>query len=119
VIGEVALRFLLGGAIVSLFAVIGEMFKPKTFAGLFGAAPSVAIVTLGLAYHKHGAAYAGTEARSMLLGALAFLVYGAACVVTTQWRKMPVWLGAGLAWGAWAAAAFGPWTALHGTGGAG
>jgi uncharacterized membrane protein (GlpM family) len=119
VTGELALRVLLGGAIVSLFAAVGETVKPKTFAGLFGAAPSVAIVTLGMAFHKHGAEYAATEARSMLLGALAFFVYGAACIATTKWRKIPVWLGAGLAWGAWAVAASLPWAALRAAGGAG
>ena len=40
--GEIILRFILGGAIVSAFAAMGDMLKPKSFAGLFGAAPSVA-----------------------------------------------------------------------------
>jgi len=31
---------------VSAFAVIGDLFKPKSFGGLFGAAPSVALATL-------------------------------------------------------------------------
>jgi hypothetical protein len=42
------LRFLIGGTIVSVFALIGDVLKPKGFAGLFGAAPSVALATLGL-----------------------------------------------------------------------
>ncbi len=41
-------RFLVGGAIVSVFACLGDVLKPKSFAGLFGAAPSVALATLGL-----------------------------------------------------------------------
>ena len=40
-------RFLMGGMIVSLFASLGDVLKPKSFAGLFGAAPSVALATLG------------------------------------------------------------------------
>jgi hypothetical protein len=28
--------------------------RPKTFAGLFGAAPSVALATLGIAVYRHG-----------------------------------------------------------------
>jgi len=38
----------MGGMIVSLFASLGDVLKPKSFAGLFGAAPSVALATLGL-----------------------------------------------------------------------
>ena len=45
---EILIRFLIGGVVVSVFAVIGDILKPKSFAGLFGAAPSVALATLGL-----------------------------------------------------------------------
>ena len=45
---ETLLRFFIGGAVVSAFALLGDLFKPKSFAGLFGAAPSVALATLGL-----------------------------------------------------------------------
>ena len=72
---ELAIRFVVGGLIVAAFAVIGDMLKPKTFAGLFGAAPSVALATLGLAFAKEGGDYAGLEARSMLAGAVALGAY--------------------------------------------
>lgn len=36
---DVAIRFVVGGSIVSAFAIIGDILKPKSFAGLFGAAP--------------------------------------------------------------------------------
>jgi hypothetical protein len=72
---DVVIRFLVGGAVVSAFALIGDVFKPKSFAGLFGAAPSVALATLGLTIAKHGHAYAASEARSMVAGAVAFFVY--------------------------------------------
>lgn len=111
-IGELALRFVLGGIIVSFFAVVGELWKPKTFAGLFGAAPSVAIGTLGIAYFKNGPSYVAFEGRSMLVGAGAFLVYTTACIATLRWKSMPVWLGAALAWIAWAVAAFAMWKVL-------
>ncbi len=68
---ETIVRFLIGGIIVSAFAVFGNLFKPKTFAGLFGAAPSVAIATLILTVAKNGRSYAGTESRSMVAGAVA------------------------------------------------
>jgi hypothetical protein len=32
-------RFLIGGLVIALFASIGDVLRPKGFAGLFGAAP--------------------------------------------------------------------------------
>ena len=61
---ELVLRFLLGGAIVCAFALAGELFKPKRFSGMLGAAPSVALASLGLAFAEHGPGYVATEARS-------------------------------------------------------
>jgi len=52
---QILVRFLLGGAVVSAFAIIGDLLKPKSFAGLFGAAPSVALATLGLTVATEGA----------------------------------------------------------------
>jgi len=46
---QLVLRFVIGGRVVSLFAVLGDTLKPKSFAGLFSAAPSVALAPLGLA----------------------------------------------------------------------
>ena len=51
---ELAIRFVLGGVIVSAFAVIGDMLHPKSFAGIFGAAPSVALASLGLTFLTKG-----------------------------------------------------------------
>ena len=70
--GEIILRFILGGAIVSAFAAMGDMLKPKSLAGLFGAAPSVAIATLGLTLHIKGPAYCAVEGRSMIGGGSLF-----------------------------------------------
>jgi hypothetical protein len=68
-------RFFVGGIVVSAFAVLGDLLKPNSFAGLFGAAPSVALATLGLAIHERGTQFASIESRSMIAGALAFSVY--------------------------------------------
>ena len=116
-LGELAIRFVLGGAIVTAFAVVAEVFEPKTFAGMFGAAPSVALASLALAYAQHGGDYAATEARSMLVGALAFGLYAAACVAAVRQPRLPVWLGAAAAWAAWAAVALGGGFALLELGG--
>lgn len=106
VLGDLVVRFLLGGAIVSAFALLGTIFKPKTFAGLFGAAPSVGIATLGLAFHQRDASYAVVEARAMIFGTLGMLVYCAACIELAKRRALPVWLAAGLSWLSWLAVAF-------------
>jgi hypothetical protein len=71
-------RLVLCGAIVSLFALIGDIVRPKRFAGLFGGAPSVALATLALTVAESGAATASIEARSMILGRVGFVAY--ACI---------------------------------------
>jgi len=106
-LGELITRFVVGGAIVSLFAVIGEICRPKSFAGLFGAAPSVALTTIGIAIAQHGKDYAATEARSMVSGAIAFFIYaGVASWILMRYKRrslvttaalLPLWLGASLA----------------------
>jgi hypothetical protein len=76
---QILFRFVVGGFVVSLFAALGNILKPKSFAGLFGAAPSVALATLGLTIATNGRAYAAIEARSMILGAAAFCLYAEIC----------------------------------------
>lgn len=107
---DLIFRFLIGGAVVSFFAMFGDVLRPKSFAGLFSAAPSVALATLGLTIHKEGREYAALEAKTMLLGAAAFLIYAALVSFTLRRFKvsaitagvalMPVWfavsLGAGM-----------------------
>jgi Protein of unknown function (DUF3147) len=53
---QILVRFVVGGLVVSAFAIIGDLLKPKSFAGLFGAAPSVALATLSLTVAKEGRA---------------------------------------------------------------
>ena len=72
---EYAFRFLAGGFVVSAFAVLGDMLRPKSFAGLFGAAPSVALATLALTFWNEGAPYVSSEARAMVCGAMALAAY--------------------------------------------
>lgn len=106
-IGELLARFLIGGVIVSLFAVIAEMLRPKTFAGLFGAAPSVALATLGITIAGHGRRYAATEAHFMLFGAISFCCYAIAVSwMLRRWRPpalvatttlLPIWFAVSFA----------------------
>ena len=106
-LGELGLRFLIGGVIVTIFAILAEIFRPKSFAGLFGAAPSVALATIGITISENGKAYAAMEARSMLLGAIAFFCYASAAswllmrfkprALMATVALLPVWLGTSLA----------------------
>jgi hypothetical protein len=105
---ELLLRFVIGGMVVSLFSLVGDLFKPKSFAGLFCAAPSVALATLALTVHKDGRVFAAEESKAMLLGAVALGTYAfVVCRSLMHKRKamktalfaMPVWFGvAGVLW---------------------
>jgi uncharacterized membrane protein (GlpM family) len=105
-------RFLLGGMIVSVFAVVSDVLRPKSFAGLFGAAPSVALATLGLTLFTEGKEYAALEARSMIVGAGAFLVYAVVCVyfIGKKHRRTAPTTIAMLV--VWFVCAFGCWSVL-------
>lgn len=75
---DIIVRFFIGGLVVSVFSLISDLLKPKTFAGLFGAAPSIALATLALTVMKEGKQYAAIEGRSMILGAVALFAYSLA-----------------------------------------
>ena len=111
--GELLLRFLLGGTIVSLFALVGTICKPKTFAGIFGSAPSVALATLLLAWVKEGPDYAAVECQSMAIGTVGLAVYCLGCAALAARAASPIWLDAGASWLIWAGVAFGLWSLLH------
>src|SRR5581483_4933544 len=103
---DIVLRFVIGGVVVSIFSVIGDLLKSQSFAGLFGAAPSVGLSTIGLPLAKQGTAYAGIAARSVIGGAIAFCVYASFVswvmmrykvkALWTTLALMPVWLGTAL-----------------------
>jgi hypothetical protein len=112
--GELLLRALAGGTVVSAFALLGDVLKPKSFAGLFGAAPSVAIVSLALTFHGRGAQYAATEAQWMTGGALAFAGYAYLVCRALLPGRHSVGSSAVTALIAWFAVAFGVWGAVHG-----
>ena len=107
---DVLARFVLGGTIVSCFSLLGEVLRPKRFAGLFGAAPSVALATVPLSIYSHGKHFAAIETRSMIAGALAFAIY--ASVVSRLLARyqpstlgvtvaaLPLWFG--ISFGLWA-----------------
>jgi cbb3-type cytochrome oxidase subunit 1 len=109
---EIIVRFVVGGVVVSGFALLADLLKPKSFAGLFGAAPSVALATLALTVAKQGKEYASVEARSMLIGAIAFFVYALVVSRLLIRRKLPVIPVTGISMTVWFACAFGCWYAV-------
>lgn len=111
-LAQLIIRFVVGGLLVSAFAATGDILKPKSFAGLFGAAPSVALATLLLTIRTDGAAYAALEARSMIAGALAFLVYALSVSWLMFRRKPPALLATILLLPIWFGVALGFWFAL-------
>lgn len=75
-VGLLAAKALLGGTLVSVFAVLGHVLRPKWFAGLFGAAPSVAIASLSLTVLDKGNHVAAIAAGGMCFGAAGFVAFG-------------------------------------------
>jgi hypothetical protein len=88
---EYVVRFLVGGTVVSIFAMIGDVLRPKSFAGLFGAAPSVALVSLALAISMHGSDYVSSLAASMSAGAIALCAFSlATCQLLERTRSSAI-----------------------------
>ncbi|AMA56778.1 DUF3147 family protein [Bradyrhizobium sp. CCGE-LA001] len=103
---EYLVRFVAGGLIVSMFAIVGDMLKPKSFGGLLGAAPSVALATLGIAVVQHGPHYAAAESWTMIYGAVALGCYSVVvCHLLMRFRlgALPATI---LAFVVWLAVAF-------------
>jgi hypothetical protein len=100
---EYASRFLAGGLAVVAFAALGDILRPKSFAGLFGAAPSIALATLVITIMQNGASFAAMEGQSMIFGAFALAAYcWTVCVLLKRFELLSrtataaafvVWLG--------------------------
>jgi uncharacterized membrane protein (GlpM family) len=108
---QLVFRFVIGGIVVSLFAAFGDILKPKSFAGLFGAAPSVALATLGLTIVTDGKVYASVEARSMIAGAVAFCFYSVICC-RLMMKRFHAAAATGFALVVWLICALGIWEIL-------
>jgi hypothetical protein len=98
---EYLVRFLIAGAAVSIFAILGDILRPKSFAELFGAAPSVALASLGLAVFHHGGSYASVQGRTMACGAVALLCYSflvCQLLMRARWHALTATLVCAIAW---------------------
>jgi hypothetical protein len=74
----IGVRALAGGTFVVLFTLVGEWLRPKSFAGLFAAAPSIAVASLLVTLVVNGEAAVWRSALGMVAGAVALV---ATCVV--------------------------------------
>ena len=109
-IGVLALRGLVGGALVVVFALIGEVVKPKAFSGLFSAAPSVAVASLAITIVAESADKARQASIGMVVGGVAM---AASCVLAVAAipRVRSLW-GSLVAWGGWVAVDLGLYWAV-------
>lgn len=71
---------LAGGLLVVAFALLSEGLSPKRFAGLFSAAPAVALASLTITVLDKGAHDAHESAVGMIAGSVGMVAYAAAVV---------------------------------------
>src|SRR5437763_11315852 len=94
-----AVKGLAGGCLVVAFALLSECLAPKRFAGLFGAAPAVALAGLTIVLLDKGAHDAHENAVGMIAGGAGMIAYAAAAVMLL--RRMRASRTAVAALGAW------------------
>jgi Protein of unknown function (DUF3147) len=104
---EYSLRFFAGGIAVSTFAALGDTLRPKSFAGLFGAAPSIALATLLITLSQKGAPFVALEGRSMIVGAFALALYSCTVCVLLKKFLLSSWTATMAAFIVWFAVALG------------
>jgi uncharacterized membrane protein (GlpM family) len=81
---------LAGGTLVVAFALLSEGLSPKRFAGLFGAAPAVAIAGLAITLVDKTPHDAHQSTVGMLAGSAGMIAYAAAVVPLLRRRRASV-----------------------------
>src|ERR1700674_821955 len=71
----VGLKALVGGTLVVAFSALSDTLKPKAFAGLFAAVPSVALASVVVTVLTSGPAQAAVASRGMIAGAVGMIAY--------------------------------------------
>jgi uncharacterized membrane protein (GlpM family) len=100
-----AVKGCLGGTFVVFFAALSEPLKPKSFAGLFAAAPSIALAALVVTGVANGPHAAHEQSLAMIFGAIAMVCYCVAAVVSVN--RLGALKGSIVAYAAWGAVAAG------------
>lgn len=98
-----AIKALAGGSLVVVFALLSEALSPKRFAGLFSAAPSIALASLIVTVLDKGSHDARESGVGMLAGSAGMMAY-AACAIPLL-RRLRAGRAAGLALAGWLAVA--------------
>lgn len=101
----ILIKAVAGGALVVVFALLGEMLRPKWFAGLFSAAPSIAIASLIVTVAAKGDQSATLASIGMMFGAAGFVVF--ALVVRHLLDRLNAIAASSIAAGLWGAIAVG------------
>lgn len=105
-------KFLVGGALVCVFALVSETWTPKRFSGLFSAAPSVLTAGLAVTLIAETASKAALNAEGAAAGAIGLVAF---CLVATPLvRRFKALRGSLLAVVAWLVVAMGAYGALTG-----
>jgi uncharacterized membrane protein (GlpM family) len=76
----IPIRAAAGGLLVLAFAILSEAVKPKRFAGMFSAAPAVAIAGLVVTLATSPSSDAEDSSLGMLAGAAGMVAYAIAVV---------------------------------------
>jgi uncharacterized membrane protein (GlpM family) len=96
----IAVKGVAGGTLVLAFALLSQGLTPKRFAGLFSAAPAVAIAGLTVVLLDKGSHAAHESALGMLAGSAGMIAYAAAAVPLLRRTRAPT--AAAMALVAWA-----------------
>jgi hypothetical protein len=103
------LKGLVGGCVVTAFAVIGAAMRPRKAAGITSGAPSVAIASLAVTSVATGTAAAASQALGMIAGAAALVVW-CLCGLDAV-KRFGARTGSVLATVAWLGTSLGLWAA--------
>lgn len=94
-----AVKAVVGGFAVVGFSLLGEAGRPKRFAGLFAAAPSVAVASLAITVLSKGPTGTVPYAEGMLIGSAAMVAYCLVSLVLID--RLRALLGSLVGWLAW------------------
>jgi uncharacterized membrane protein (GlpM family) len=97
------LRGAVGGTLVAAFAALSETLGPKGFAGVFGAAPSIALASLLVTIADKGEHAARIQSLSMIFAGFAMSAYCLTAIVTVD--RFGALRGSALAFASWAVVA--------------
>lgn len=96
----IGLKAVAGGVLVVAFSLIAQQLHPKTLAGLFSGAPSVALASLAVTAASLGSGKASEAAHSMVAGAAGMVAFCGVAVLLEQ--RVGAIASSAVAWVAWA-----------------